>query len=196
MPFYSNCIISLVLQLAQSRSCLYTLRPKVGILYILGAMGLYMSYCIRILPELSGWDTPASWECSGGAEVRPRTPPASRRGGCGHWEEVSTNGLELGGPLKGFRAPLKRGLGLMKGRLRADTYNSHMAVSTNWGFLSWMPGYNDSPSISVSILGPLIFWKLSLRGGSLGIYEAVAYKGYMWLIYIYIYKFMYTCIGS
>ena len=28
-----------MLQIAVSRSCLYTLRPKVGIIYILGAMG-------------------------------------------------------------------------------------------------------------------------------------------------------------
>ena len=35
--------LSLGLQIAQSRSYLYTLRPKVGIIYILGAMG-YSGY--------------------------------------------------------------------------------------------------------------------------------------------------------
>ena len=32
--------VSLGLQMAQSRSCLYTLRPKVGIIYTLGAIGI------------------------------------------------------------------------------------------------------------------------------------------------------------
>ena len=31
--------VSLGLQIAQTRSYLYTLRPKVGIIYVLGAMG-------------------------------------------------------------------------------------------------------------------------------------------------------------
>ena len=73
VPLIFGNSYTLGLQIAQSRSYLYTLRPKVGIIYILGAMGVW-GYQVDLRSQLS-LEAPAT--LPGKPNDHPTSPAAS-----------------------------------------------------------------------------------------------------------------------